>query len=197
MFPLKQRKLIRGCQAHINAGLGCGADYVATVGTPLYAPSDGKITRQYTGKQGGNWLWFDDKNGNSLQFAHLSKYVGLLRTVKRGDLIAYTGNTGSITTGPHLHVQILKGNTRLDPEKYPWVIDSPAPPPNTEPMNFGLYQETGKPEVYMKVWRNKNLLIHIPTWEDLVDHWGNNPTIKKVENIRAEGTVVEGFITNP
>ncbi len=149
MFPLKQKTLIRGCAAHIAAGLGCGADYVASTGTPLYAPSDGLITRQYTGTEGGKWLWFEDKDRNSLQFAHLSDYTGSLRIVKKGDLIAHTGNTGSITTGPHLHVQILnKDGVRLDPEKYNWLDNAP-PPANTNPMGS---QEQTNIEVFKNIY---------------------------------------------
>ncbi len=112
-FPLATRKLIRGFDAHIKAGLGGGADYVAATGTKLYAPCDGVITRQYYGRDGGNWLWFDAQ-GYSLQFAHLSEYRANLGAVKEGELIALTGNTGAVTSGPHLHVQIIKDGKRHD-----------------------------------------------------------------------------------
>lgn len=118
IFPLKKRTLIRGAAAHIRAGLGAGADYVASTGTNLYASSDGVIERTYYGTEGGNWLWL--KVGDkSVQFAHLSDYrVNQGQSVKEGQLIALTGNTGKITTGPHLHVQIIQGSKRLDPEAY-------------------------------------------------------------------------------
>jgi len=41
--------------------------------------------------------------------------------VREGDKIAVTGNTGTLTTGPHLHLQIIdKNKKRLDPEQYQW-----------------------------------------------------------------------------
>ncbi len=118
MFPLRERKLIRGCKAHKNAGLGCGADYEADY-VELYAPFDGRDDI-WGGKQGGNWISFLRNNGDVIQFAHLDKYkAGGI--VKEGDLIAITGNTGEITTGPHLHIQIKdKFGNRLDPEDYDW-----------------------------------------------------------------------------
>ena len=117
MFSLKKRQLIRGCKEHKQAGLGCGADYMAHY-VNLYAPKNG-IGSTFYGPQGGNWYRLRLEDGTRIEFAHLSKYLKLGK-VKEGDLIAITGNTGSVTTGSHLHVQIFKNNKRLDPEKYLW-----------------------------------------------------------------------------
>lgn len=117
MFPLKNRQLIRGCQAHINAGLGCGADYVADFDN-LYLPFSGQ-TEWVWGTQGGNWYKVTRENGDRIEMAHNSELITL--DAKEGDLIAITGNTGSVTTGAHLHIQIFdKNNNRLDPEVYDW-----------------------------------------------------------------------------
>lgn len=122
MFPLKRRELIRGCKKHIMASLGCAADYVARYVT-LYAPFDGTLTR-FHGRQGGNWARLVRDNGDRLEFAHLRRYIGEPRQVKAGDKIAITGNTGLVTTGPHLHIQIFtKNGTRFDPERYQWDND--------------------------------------------------------------------------
>jgi len=119
MFLLKERKLHRGCKGHIDAGLGCGADYYAHY-VPLYAPFDTVIAKEYYGSDGGKWIWFNDKNGNSIQCAHMSEYkVNVGDKVKEGDIIGITGNSGTITTGPHLHVQIIDRNShRVDPVLY-------------------------------------------------------------------------------
>src|SRR3990167_11537461 len=102
MFPLKRRQLIRGFQAHVDAGLGVAADYVADQ-DELILPFDGKITTYY-GVQGGNWLALERENGDILRFAHLDRYkVANQAFGKAGDVVAITGNTGEITTGPHLH----------------------------------------------------------------------------------------------
>ena len=126
MFPLKDRKLIRGCQAHIQAGLGCAADYVAITGTPLYAPFDGVI-ETYWGNQGGNWTRLIRSNGDRIEMAHLERYVIKSGNVRSGDLIAYTGNTGAITTGSHKHIQVIRDGKRIDPNAYNWE-DAIIPP---------------------------------------------------------------------
>lgn len=117
-FPLNARQLTRGCVGHVQAGLGCGADYRAGVGTPLYAPANGVVQRTYYGHDGGNWLWLT-VGDTSIQFAHLSQYkVKQGQSVREGDLLALTGNSGAITTGPHLHIQCIRNGKRIDPEQY-------------------------------------------------------------------------------
>lgn len=122
MFPLRQRKLIRGCSEHIKAGLSCAADYVAATGTEYFAPFTGTLSIPYgPGGQGGIWLRLTRTNGDKIEIAHLQKYVKSSGGVVEGELIAYTDNTGTLTTGPHAHIQIIdKNNKRLDPEKYDW-----------------------------------------------------------------------------
>ena len=120
MFVLKEKKLIRGSQAHIRAGLGAGVDYQANY-TELYAPFDCKVDKEYFGNEGGNWLWITDQNDVSLQFAHLSKYVAKQgESVREGQIMAITGNTGSITTGAHLHIQGIKNGKRIELDNYNW-----------------------------------------------------------------------------
>lgn len=119
MFPLTQRKLIRGCFEHKRSGLGCAADYKANRDN-LYLPFTGKV-EVYSGYEGGNWLRVTRDNGDKIEFAHLHNYIVKNGKFKEGTLVAITGNTGHITTGPHLHVQILdKDGNRLDPELYLW-----------------------------------------------------------------------------
>lgn len=183
MFPLSQRKLIRGAAAHIAAGLSSGADYVASTGTPLYASSAGNLTRQYSGDQGGKWLWFSDKDGNSIQFAHLSSYVGRLRSVSEGDLIAYTGNTGSVTTGPHLHIQIINpSGVRLDPEKYQWDTTD-------EYMKFDLFKDKTTGRLYYRMF--DMLLQYIDSPDKVSAYFGANPKIYEVGDIHEAGTPLE------
>ncbi|MDD2381866.1 MAG: M23 family metallopeptidase, partial [Mariniphaga sp.] len=38
--------------------------------------------------------------------------------VKAGEAIAIIGNTGELTTGPHLHFELWHEGTPLDPEQY-------------------------------------------------------------------------------
>lgn len=117
MWTIENRKLIRGAKEHIAAGLGAAADYVANY-EEIASPVEGIVEKQYTGNQGGMWLWIKDNEGRSWQFAHLSKYLCSINdTIKKGEVVAISGNTGTITTNPHLHLQIIdKNGNRLDPE---------------------------------------------------------------------------------
>ncbi len=119
MFPLKQRKLIRGWDAHIAAGLGGAADYEANFITD-YVPFDG-VLQNYYGPEGGYWCRLTRANGDKIEMAHHSKYLRSNGDAKSGQEMAITGNSGTITTGPHLHIQIIgPDGKRKDPEKYDW-----------------------------------------------------------------------------
>lgn len=123
-FPLDRREVIRGCAAHKKAGLGCAEDDRAKIGTPVRMPFNGKIFEWFGGpkNEGGYWVGIKDKDGNRIQFAHLSARLRVPgQECKEGEIIAYTGNSGTVTSGPHLHLQIVKPNNgRIDPAKYNW-----------------------------------------------------------------------------
>ncbi|GAB4049423.1 M23 family metallopeptidase [Spirosoma litoris] len=96
-----------------------GIDLSAPVGTPVKCPADGTVTNVYTTGSGGNQLTIKHDNGLTTGYAHLSRYgVKSGDKVLAGQLIAYTGNTGT-TTGPHLHFSV-KDNTGqfVDPLNY-------------------------------------------------------------------------------
>lgn len=119
MFPLQTRTLIRGCAAHKVAGLGCGADYKANY-VPFFIPFDG-VAEKFSGTQGGNWLRITRADGVRAELAHLSKYSVNNGKVRTGQLGGVTGNTGTVTDYPHLHIQLFdKAGNRLDPEKFNW-----------------------------------------------------------------------------
>jgi len=119
MFTIENRKLIRGFKAHIAAGLGGAVDYQADY-EDIISPIKGIVRNIYTGNEGGKWLHITDEQGRSWQFAHLSEYaIGLAIGDKiiKGQFIATSGNTGSITSGPHIHLQIINSEgVRLNPE---------------------------------------------------------------------------------
>lgn len=118
-FVLDEKILTRGCLAHLMSGLGCAADYKAKY-VNLYAPFDTTITRTWWGSAGGWWMEIIDPLGNKIQFAHLSQFrKSTGERVREGEVIAITGNTGYLTTGAHLHVQIIgTDGKRIDPVQY-------------------------------------------------------------------------------
>lgn len=122
MFPLSQRELFHKswstCAGHKARGLECATDYKAYY-VELWAPFGGTV-EVYSGVQGGKWLRVTRPNGDKIEFAHLSTYVKTSGACLPGELLAYTGNTGQVTTAPHLHVQIFVNGKRVDPEQYNW-----------------------------------------------------------------------------
>lgn len=153
IFPLLERFVNRGCAEHQAAGLGCAVDYRANY-VPLFSPVDG-VVFLFNESGGGNWIRVTDSDGRRWEMAHLSeRYVATGQTVKAGEKIGKTGNTGTITTGPHLHLQVIKNGVRLDPE--PLLANAPFP--NTMDFNDKLIrnQETGE---FALVVRNKKFII--------------------------------------
>lgn len=150
MFPLKEKKIGGFTFGQIYpksfgtlAGhKHLGVDYRAVTGTPLYAPFGGQITNTLIGVEGGKTIWFKPENDNVImRFMHLLN-IGCNKGdwVQEGKFIGLTGNTGSATTGAHLHLDISKKSVDiytfanfLDPEKYQWIYADLGTPIDTEP----------------------------------------------------------------
>jgi len=95
-----------------------GLDIRMNVGTKVYSSADGRII--YAGEREGygNMVVVQHKNNYITVYAHLNdilKDTGT--TVKKGELIGLSGETGSVT-GPHLHYEIRKNNVPLNPLKF-------------------------------------------------------------------------------
>jgi len=93
-----------------------GMDFTAPRGTPIYAASDGIVTRADSRSSGyGKHIRIDHGFGYMTLYAHLSKYnVRRNQKVKKGDIIGFVGNTGR-SQAPHLHYEVIKDNKRLNP----------------------------------------------------------------------------------
>ncbi len=102
--------------AQLNMKGHNGVDFACVIGTPIYACHDGTI--QFSGVDSVRSLTVCiDSTDGSLRtlYCHLSvtdMKVG--QVVKRGDLIAMSGNTGSFTTGPHLHLGVRPLPAQMD-----------------------------------------------------------------------------------
>lgn len=96
-----------------------GVDYGVPEGTPVYAVTDGVVEPTgYDAPGFGNYIKTSNSDGAENFFGHLSrKLVEGGTRVKAGDLVGYSGNSGS-STGPHLHFEVRKGGNKLDPMSY-------------------------------------------------------------------------------
>jgi murein DD-endopeptidase MepM/ murein hydrolase activator NlpD len=95
--------------------LHTGIDLKAAIGTKVKASAAGKVI--FTGyKIGyGNTVIVDHGNGLKTYYAHNSKIVVKSgQTVEKGQIICYSGNTGT-TTGPHLHFEVRVNDKPVNP----------------------------------------------------------------------------------
>jgi murein DD-endopeptidase MepM/ murein hydrolase activator NlpD len=93
-----------------------GLDFTAPAGTPIYATADGVVKDAGFNTGGyGNRVVVNHGFGYETLYAHMVRIKARVGTrVKRGEVIGYVGSTGK-STGPHLHYEVHKNGTILDP----------------------------------------------------------------------------------
>ncbi|MDA3880583.1 MAG: M23 family metallopeptidase [Prolixibacteraceae bacterium] len=143
---------------HFHAGIDIKTN--GETGIPVYAIEDGYVSRVAVSPLGyGNALYIIHPNGFTSVYAHLEKYDNAISEwvkkeqykqksfalnlypkpnqfdFKKGDMIAYTGNSGS-SAGPHLHFEIRKTETQnpVNPLLFKFDIKD-----NTKPVVENLY----------------------------------------------------------
>lgn len=96
-----------------------GTDFAAPLGSNILSTSDGVIERVIKSKKGyGNRIIIDHGYGYKTVYAHLKSFnVEKGDVVKKGDVIGYVGSTG-LSTGPHLHYEVLVNNRPLNPQQF-------------------------------------------------------------------------------
>ena len=95
-----------------------GIDYGVSEGTAVVAAADGTVSYN-DGKALGQVIRVTHAGNFATQYAHLSrKSAPSGATVKQGELIGYSGNSGTQSTGPHLHFELWQGGTRVNPAPF-------------------------------------------------------------------------------
>ena len=117
-WPVRGR-VIAGFGPKPNGLQNDGINLAVPEGTPVKAADDGVVA--YAGnelKGYGNLVLVRHSNGFVTAYAHASEImVKRGDSVKRGQVIAKSGQTGSVTS-PQLHFEIRKGATPVDPSQY-------------------------------------------------------------------------------
>lgn len=95
-----------------------GLDIAVATGTQVKSAADGRVS--FAGWNGGYGILVivDHGNGVETRYAHNSRLnVKVGQKVERGQVVAYSGNTG-VSTGPHVHFEIRQRNNPVNPQTY-------------------------------------------------------------------------------
>lgn len=120
MLPVKQDGLSAYYgQSGVNwMSLHTGIDFPVQYGTEVMAATDGTVRTQWNSAY-GNMAIVTAADGTETWYCHLSSTKIRSGSVKAGDVIAYSGNSGN-STGPHLHFEVRPGGgAAIDP--LPWM----------------------------------------------------------------------------
>ncbi|MDI7246405.1 MAG: M23 family metallopeptidase [Bacillota bacterium] len=95
-----------------------GIDIAAPTGTPIVATADGIVRLSGTQAGYGQLVIIDHGYGLETVYAHNSRNVVRSgQRVKRGQVIAYVGSTGT-STGPHVHYEVRVSGRPVNPRNY-------------------------------------------------------------------------------
>lgn len=110
-----------GMREHPRFGgrkLHTGIDITMPVGTALHATADGVVSFSERSGGSGNIVVIEHGQGLSSVYAHNSRNVVRAgQTVRRGEVIAYSGSTG-VSTGPHVHYEVWRNGQSVDPAPF-------------------------------------------------------------------------------
>lgn len=118
-YPTSYRQISAGYPNYSNGSYHGGVDWPCPTGTVVHAADSGvvviakKLTYSY-----GQYILIDHGNGLSTLYAHNSSLVvGVGDKVSKGQIIAYSGESGN-ATGPHVHFEVRLNGTRVNPMSY-------------------------------------------------------------------------------
>ena len=128
-----------------------------TVGNPVYACEEGTVKYSQWSDSAGEWIVIDHGNGYTSEYMHnSSRKVSAGEKVKKGQLIAISGNTGQ-SYGVHLHFEINKDEQSIDPLSFKYSNGQ-----GSGTGGFGNYStaQTGDNT------SNTEILVKVATWTE-------------------------------
>jgi murein DD-endopeptidase MepM/ murein hydrolase activator NlpD len=179
-----------------------GSDWTAPLGSPVYAVASGEIYA--IGSNPGNGIYIGQSlpDGKTWSYIHLQEVIVNTGYVNEGDVIAYSGNSGTNSRGPHLHSSCAADGNPLvylglgkliDPYEY-LTNTPPTPPIGEENMAQGAFyranpaiywqEKPNTPFIPLSIWTwsayaaQGNRYIEIPKTEldALIKKYGTQPT---------------------
>ncbi len=94
-----------------------GVDFRAPTGTPIPAAGAGRVIARSFNRGHGNFVKIRHNGTFETLYAHMSKFakgVNVGTVVRQGQIIGYSGSTG-LSTGPHLHYEVIKNGVHVNP----------------------------------------------------------------------------------
>jgi len=94
-----------------------GVDFRASPRTPIPAAGAGRVVARSYNRGHGNYVKIRHNGSYETLYAHMSKFakgVVVGTNVRQGQTIGYVGSTG-MSTGPHLHYEIIKNGKHVNP----------------------------------------------------------------------------------
>ncbi|MBI1179202.1 MAG: peptidoglycan DD-metalloendopeptidase family protein [Alphaproteobacteria bacterium] len=94
-----------------------GLDFGAGRGTPIHAAGDGVVEKAFHFGTYGNYVRIRHNGTYETAYAHMQGFAKGIHPgvhVHQGQVIGYVGTTGR-STGPHLHYEVLKSGTQVNP----------------------------------------------------------------------------------
>ena len=112
-FGVRKHPVLGYTRAHT------GVDWAAAIGTPIYASGNGTIEKMGWEGGYGRYIRMRHANGYETAYGHMSAFakgIDVGKTVRQGQIIGFVGSTG-LSTGPHLHYEIIINTRFVDPMK--------------------------------------------------------------------------------
>ncbi len=108
-FGLRVHPILRFARMH--RGIDFGAGY----GAPIVAAADGQVAASGWSGGYGRQVRISHGGGITTTYSHMSRLVAEPGSfVQQGQLIGYVGSSG-LSTGPHLHYEVLRNGTAVNP----------------------------------------------------------------------------------
>lgn len=199
-LPMHIKPQLAGAFAELRVNhLHSGVDFKTQkrVGVPIYAPADGWVSRIRISSFGfGNALYLGHENGFTTVYGHLQGYAEPIASiastmqykresfeldtllavrripVSKGQLIAYSGNTG-LSAAPHLHFEIRDTRTEETVDPLLWYCDRIKDDLPPKPYKLALYAINGE-----GVLSSGNSKVLVPVLKNKKGEWttGTLPT---------------------